>query len=200
MCDCEDLTVYMLALLHGNEMYYIASGTDTLTPRTTRSLWSVAEVLILLFDPVGISSALFFSFILTVSLPSIGFQFSCFFVLSYRLNRFKSLFLSLDLGTKRQEHSIARCTCPDWSAGILSTQYPCLCSDGVALFEIASCKDNCTSRCCNKLMTGAPQLWSLGAAILSKTDDFSNYGSSKYVCVKWKVQMCDCTSVSHTKC
>lgn len=180
-------------------MTYIASETDTLTTGTTGSLWSAAKVLILLFDPVGIWSALFFPLPCSESSPSPGFHFSAVFLFSaYRLNRFRSL--SLVLGTKRHEHSIARCTRPDWSTGISSTQYPCLCSESVALFEIASSKDNCTFRCCNKLMTGAPQLWSWGAAIVSKTDDFSNYGSSKYVHVKWRVQMCDCASVSDTEC
>lgn len=52
----------------------------------------------------------------------------------------------------------------------------CLGSDNVALFEIASCKDNCASRCCNKLMT-VLTLKLEEYLQWVKTDDFSSCSS-----------------------
>lgn len=48
VCACKS------AHLHGNEMTNLASETDTFKAGTAGSLWSAAEVLILLFGPVGI--------------------------------------------------------------------------------------------------------------------------------------------------
>lgn len=48
MCACQS------ADLHGNEMTDLASVTDAFTAGTAGSLWSAAEVLILLFGPLGI--------------------------------------------------------------------------------------------------------------------------------------------------
>lgn len=66
----------------------------------------------------------------------------------------------------------------------------CLGSDNVALFEIASCKDNCASRCCNKLMT-VLTLKLEEYLQWVKTDDFSSC-SSMYICVKWNACVPEC--------
>lgn len=56
-------------------MIDIALETDTFAAGTAGSLWSAAEVLILLFGPVGIWLTTFFpfSFPLTVSPPGFAF-------------------------------------------------------------------------------------------------------------------------------
>lgn len=66
----------------------------------------------------------------------------------------------------------------------------CLGSDNVALFEIASRKDNCASRCCNKLMT-VLTLKLEEYLQWVKTDDFSSC-SSMYICVKWNACVPEC--------
>lgn len=110
-------------------------------------IWPSGDLTNLVFPPL--------SFLLTISLPPPGFHFTVFFppLASYHFIRLKSLSPTLKLATKRQEYTVARCSCPDWNKGTLSTLPLCLGSDNVALFEIASCKDNCACRCCNKLMT-----------------------------------------------
>lgn len=95
----------------------LASETDTLTAGTAGSLWSAAEVLILLFGLVGIWPTSFFSpsFPLRISLPPPGFHFTSVFspLASYSFIWLKCLSLTLKLATKRQENSIARCSIPD---------------------------------------------------------------------------------------
>lgn len=145
LCDCVDLCACWSAHLHGNEMTYLAS---TFSQQVLLGLCGLLlRFWFCYLIQWGFSQPYFFLFLLTVFFTFSGVPFHCCFI------SLKSLFLTLDLATKRQEHSIARCTWPVWTKGILSTPSPCLCSDSVALFEIASCKDNCASRCCNKLMT-----------------------------------------------
>lgn len=110
-------------------------------------IWPSGDLADLVFFPPFLSSHNFFT-------PS-GVQLYCCFSFSLLIISFDLILClwPLKLATKRQEHSKARCSCPDWSKGTLSTFSPCMGSDYVALFEIASCKDNCASRCCNKLMT-----------------------------------------------
>lgn len=134
VCVCVRLIVSPSAW-KWSEMTDLAWETNTSAAGTAGSLWAAAEVLILLFGLVGNwpTSVSFFFFSFFHPLPSLshflyplqGFTLLLFFFslfASYHFFWLKSLTLKFARKKKRrQETCTARCSCPDWSGGTLST-------------------------------------------------------------------------------
>lgn len=111
--------------------------------------------------------------------PSRASLYCCFFSLfaSYHFFWLKSLTLKFARKKKEDKRRVQQDVVVQ-----IGVEEPCqlsaLClgSDNVALFEIASRKDNCASRCCNKLMT-VLTLKLEEYLQWVKTDDFSSCSS-----------------------
>lgn len=134
---------------------------------------------------IGQPRFLFFSFFIPFLpshiffTPSRASLYCCFFSLfaSYHFFWLKSLTLKFARKKKEDKRRVQQDVVVQ-----IGVDEPCqlsaLClgSDNVALFEIASCKDNCASRCCNKLMT-VLTLKLEEYLQWVKTDDFSSCSS-----------------------
>lgn len=186
VCVCVRLIVSPSAW-KWSEMTDLAWETNTSAAGTAGSLWAAAEVLILLFGLVGNwPTSVSFSFF--HPLPSLshflyplqGFTLLLFFFslfASYHFFWLKSLTLKFARKKKEDKRRVQQDVVVQ-----IGVEEPCqlsaLClgSDNVALFEIASCKDNCASRCCNKLMT-VLTLKLEEYLQWVKTDDFSSCSS-----------------------
>lgn len=134
---------------------------------------------------IGQPRFLFFSFFIPFLpshiffTPSRASLYCCFFSLfaSYHFFWLKSLTLKFARKKKEDKRRVQQDVVVQ-----IGVEEPCqlsaLClgSDNVALFEIASRKDNCASRCCNKLMT-VLTLKLEEYLQWVKTDDFSSCSS-----------------------